>query len=851
MNGFNFSSQASVASSGNDIDEPGQLPPVLLVDDTPGNLLALEAVLSALEVPIVAVSSGKEALEWIERQTFAVALVDVQMPGMDGFELTQRLRQTKHGREMPILMITAIHRDEMFARRGYASGAADYITKPYDPQVIRARVRAFIDLYRQRDAVRRGQLALRTHERDEAIRRLVALERISTAVLETKDVRSLLIELLGAFIGAADAADSATILLRDGEWLRAAASVGTMPNVFDSVEVKIGQGFAGLVAAERRPLEITDAAVSHIAHPPSIAMSGVRAMYGIPLLHAGQVLGVASIGTTKAGMFTEPEKRLLSAAAERAALAVARQLELSELNEVLESAPAYIAIVSSARFDYCFANAPMRELFKDDLVGGSVKEYGFGNEAHAAIELAGTQARPIEVAEIRVSCSNITSLPAPAYVKFSARPLHNVSGFIDRVLVVAIDISAQVEGRLATERAQTAHARLLEREQAARRAAELASTAKDEFLATVSHELRTPLSAILGWAAIARARPDADKEKALVVIERNARSQARIVDDVLDFSRMSKGKMRLALRNVAVRDLIDAALESVRPAADSKGIGIDLDIEDELVIAGDADRLQQVVWNLLANAVKFSGQGARVAVRVSSADFKTTLSVSDTGQGIDPDFLPYVFEPFRQANGSTTRRHGGLGLGLAIVRQIVQGHGGTIEAHSEGLGQGSTFTVILPHCEVPPVKLPSKSNPELGGDGALVAELRLDGMRVLVVDDDQDSRELLEQALTGRGAEVVIAESAYEGLAHLEHFKPDVLVSDLAMPEADGYELVRRVRALPAERGGTTPALALTAHTGKEALERALSSGFQRYAQKPVDLACFVEIVSELARTQV
>lgn len=830
-------------------DESELLPPVLLVDDTPGNLLALEAVLSTLEVPIVAVGSGKEALEWVERQTFAVALVDVQMPGMDGFELTQRLRQTKHGREMPILMITAIHRDEMFARRGYASGAADYITKPYDPQVIRARVRAFIDLYRQRDAVRRGQLALRTHERDEAIRRLVALERISTAVLETKDVRSLMIELLGAFIGAADAADSATILLRDGEWLRAAASVGTVPNVFNSVEVRIGQGFAGLVAAERRPLEITDAAVSDIVQPPSIAMSGVRAMYGIPLLHAGQVLGVASIGTTRAGMFTEAEKRLLSAAAERAALAVARQIELSELNEVLESAPAYIAIVNSASGDYCFANAPMRELFRNELVGSSVSEHGFGTEAQSAIERASALARPIEVAEMGVSCASIAGAPAPAYVKFSARPLHNVSGFIDRVLVVAIDISAQVEGRMATERAQLAHARLFEREQAARRAAELASTAKDEFLATVSHELRTPLSAILGWAAIARARPDADKDRALVVIERNARSQARIVDDVLDFSRISKGKMRLALRSVAVRDVIDAALESVRPAADSKSIRIDVDIENGLVITGDADRLQQVIWNLLANAVKFSGQGAAVVVRASSSDAKTTLSVSDTGQGIDPDFLPYVFEPFRQANGSTTRRHGGLGLGLAIVRQIVQGHGGSIEAHSEGLGHGSTFTVILPTCELPPVRLPSKSSPESGGPTSFGAELRLDGLRVLVVDDDRDSRELLEQALAGRGALVAIAESAFEGLAHLEHFRPDVLVSDLAMPDADGYELVRRIRALPPERGGSTPALALTAHTGREALERAIACGFQRYAQKPVDLTCFVEIVSELARS--
>jgi signal transduction histidine kinase/DNA-binding response OmpR family regulator len=826
-----------------ELEDTIQLPPVLLVDDKPANLLALEAVLSTLDLKTVAVKSGREALEHIEHQTFAVAVVDVQMPEMDGFELTRRLRKTQHGRELPILLVTAIHRDEAFARQGYASGAADYITKPYDPQVMRARVNAFIDLYRQRETIRRGQVALRTQERDEAIRRLVAFERIATAVLETNDLGTLLAQLLGAFIGAADAADSATILLRDGDYLRVAATVGSGPDGLDAEEVRIGEGFAGLIALERRPLEITEDESSKFVQP---ALPEIRALYGIPLFHAGQVLGVAHIGSTRAGRFTASEKRLLYAAAERAALAVAKQLEISVLNEVLEAAPAYIAIVGASTGDYVFANHAMRQLFSLELVGKRFSQFGLGADAQKAIESAVIAGKTVEISELRSAVDAAGPAKLPAYMHFTAQPLRNVSGTVDRVLVFATDIALQVEGRIATEQAQAAHERLLERERAARLAAESASTAKDEFLATVSHELRTPLNAILGWAAMARARPDADKERALSVIERNARAQARIVEDVVDFSRMSKGKMRLTLRRLALREIIDAALESVRPAAEAKNIALNLDLQLAAPIVGDADRLQQVIWNLLSNAVKFSGEGGSVAVQAASSGSKTTLVVTDQGQGIDPEFLPHVFEPFRQANGSTTRRHGGLGLGLAIVRQIVQAHGGTIEARSEGVGKGATFFVELPIVDARPVLPVAKSNPEAAHAMKSGAVARLDGLRVMVVDDEEDSRDLLGQALSARGAEVIVAASAREALKQLEELRPDVLVSDVAMPDIDGYEFVRRVRSLPAERGGRTPAMALTAHAGKEALERALRSGFHRYASKPVDLDAFVETVAEL-----
>ena len=534
---------------------------VLVVDDTPANLVALGAVLAPLGVRVVEAHSGAEAIARASEESFAVVLLDVQMPEMDGFEVARRLRETATGVELPIIFLTAIHRDESYARRGYASGAADYITKPFDPDVLRARVKAFVDLFQQRERLRLAQVGERTRERDEALERL-----------------------------------------------------------------------AELLASER----------------------------------------------------------------------------------------------------------------------------------------------------------------------------------------------------------------------GARREAEIANRAKDEFLATVSHELRTPLSAILGWAVIARKKTTStDVERALATIERNAHAQMRIIEDMLDVGRIVSGKLQLEIAATDVADAIEGAVQAVRPAADAKQVALDVAIAADVgVVAADAERLQQITWNLLSNAIKFTPKGGHVAVSASRTEASLMIRVRDDGEGIAGEFLPHLFEAFRQADGSTTRRQGGLGLGLAIVKQLVDAHGGTITAHSDGEGLGASFLVELPARAAAPGDWARRAAP---AHATASRQIRLDGLRLLVVDDDEDSRDLIGLMLAGQGATVSSASSAGEALRLVADSPPDVLVSDIGMPDVNGYSLIRRVRTLPGHRGGRTPAVALTAYARAEDGERAFAAGFQAHVTKPVDPDRLTAVVANLA----
>ena len=399
---------------------------------------------------------------------------------------------------------------------------------------------------------------------------------------------------------------------------------------------------------------------------------------------------------------------------------------------------------------------------------------------------------------------------------------------------------------------------LLAAEREARAEAEAANRSKDEFLATLSHELRTPLNAILGWAQLLRmgVLPADEAEQGLQTIERNAKAQAQLVDDLLDLSRIISGKLRVEMRPVDLVSVVEGALDSVRPAAEAKGISV-VPVLDAHAgpVAGDGGRLQQVAWNLLSNAIKFTPRGGRVDVWLRSTGADAELTVSDSGTGIRPEFLPHVFDRLRQGDASSTRRHGGLGLGLAIVRHLVELHGGTVSADSRGEGRGSTFTVRLPRTPVPHgegAACGSPEAPEHRSDEAPRAPTRremriVEGVRVLVVDDEPDAREVIRIGLEQRGATVKTAASVEEALAALaRHGPPDVLLSDIGMPDEDGYALIRKVRQLPESDGGTIPAVALTAYARAEDRDRALAAGFQAHLPKPVEPAKLAEAVAEV-----
>ncbi len=381
--------------------------------------------------------------------------------------------------------------------------------------------------------------------------------------------------------------------------------------------------------------------------------------------------------------------------------------------------------------------------------------------------------------------------------------------------------------------------RLVAQEQQARHEAEAASRTKDEFLATLSHELRTPLNAILGWASIL-SRSDYDKSRvrhAVHVIERNARIQAQMVEELLDVSRISAGTVTLNPSAVAVGPVLDAAVESVRPAADAKGVSLVKRLSDsDLAVHADARRLQQIVWNLLSNAVRFTPAGGRVEVSLRRDGNEVELRVADTGCGIPAEFLPHVFERFRQGDSSTTRAHGGLGLGLAIVSDLVELHGGTVRAESAGEGQGATFTVRLPATLVQRRTASTPMQPAITG---------LAGSCVLVVDDDADTRDVLKAMLEAAGAQVVLSRSARETRALFTRTHPDLLIADIGMPDEDGYSLIASIREM--ETGTShVPAIALTARTRVEDVELALASGFQMHLSKPIDPRRLVESIANL-----
>ncbi|EAW38800.1 response regulator [Lyngbya sp. PCC 8106] len=421
-------------------------------------------------------------------------------------------------------------------------------------------------------------------------------------------------------------------------------------------------------------------------------------------------------------------------------------------------------------------------------------------------------------------------------ISISLAPLHNAEGNVCGVVMTAVDITTR-------KRIEAERFNLLQREQSARAEAEAANRIKDEFLAVLSHELRTPLNSILGWITLIQRGKlnQTTLEQALEVIERNASIQTQLIEDLLDISRISRGQLNLNINSVNLVELIQTTVDTVRPAAEAKSIAIELILDHRInIISGDGNRLQQVFWNLFSNAIKFTPKEGSVTIKLNKVeDSYAQIKVIDSGIGIEPNFLPYVFEYFRQADASTTRSQGGLGLGLAISRHLVELHGGTIDVESEGKGKGSVFIVMLP---IRPIQFDQDQI-----DKPINNEFNLQDLNIMVVEDQADARELIRLVLEQQGAKVSEASSGQEAWEILKEFTPDVIISDIGMPDENGYSLLKRVRSLPKDKGGNIPALALTAYTKEEDRQQAIKAGFQMHLAKPLDITALLKAVSQLS----
>ena len=453
-------------------------------------------------------------------------------------------------------------------------------------------------------------------------------------------------------------------------------------------------------------------------------------------------------------------------------------------------------------------------------------------------------------------------LQRTGYLRYEDLPLETTNGKLRDVEFVSnvYDedshqvIQCNIRDITDRKRAEKERALLLAATQSARAEADLANGVKDEFLAILSHELRTPLTSILGWSHLLT-NGKLDKQqtaRAIETIARNARAQGRLIDELLDISRIMSGKLCLDLRAVKLAPLIQAVIEDERPAAEAKSINLKAVLNSNIgPFLGDADRLQQIVRNLLANAIKFTPNGGDIQVRLERNDSHIAITVNDNGQGIAPELLPHVFERFRQADSSNTRSNGGLGLGLAIVRQLVELHRGTVTAESSGDNAGTTFRVMLPLPSFYEVPNAEKTGPESGRNSPTTGPHSLSGLRVLVVDDELDTRELVAAVLTTCGAEVVSLGSATEALDQMERQRFDLLISDIGMPEMNGYDLIGRIRQLAEEDGGRTPAIALTAYAGIDDRKRALAAGYEMHIAKPFAPAELISAATFLAERHI
>ena len=639
---------------------------ILIVDDRPANLLALEAILEPMRQKLVRASSGEEALARIGETDFAVILMDVRMPDMDGLRVLELMSQREKAARIPVILLTAVGLEAGDIVRGYERGAVDFLLKPFDPAILRSKVAVFVDLFLKEQTIRRQAAMLRQRDRE-------AFERRSEQ--------------------------------------RFRAQMDALPQCVWAANANWEVYYSNHQAADYTGLRVERPTPIHEL---------------LALIH--------------------PEDR-------------------SELET---------------------------RLLTISMLKG-----------------------PIDV-QVR-----LRRIADGQYRWFLMRgvPQMDESAIVGWI-IAGTDIDVE---RHALQQAQAA------------------SQMKEEFLAIVSHELRNPLNAIKGWTHLLRSGSldHARTLKALETIERNVELQSALIDDILDVANIVRGKLNLNMRPLRATTVLESAIAAIRPAAQAKGIELTyLSETGNDTVSADADRLQQVFWNLLSNAMKFTPRGGKVSVTVSGRDQDLAVTVADTGRGIAADFLPYVFDRFRQGETGTTRAAGGLGLGLTIARQIVELHGGFLSAESDGPDRGATFTVFLP------LREPDANYGQINSSESAGRDLPLKDVSVLLVDDEADSRELMSEMLELFGAHAANAATAEQALENIASNPPQILVSDIAMPAMDGYGLIRRVRErISAEK---LPAIAVTGLGRPSDQERALAAGFQRYIVKPISPTALVEVILSL-----
>ena len=795
---------------------------ILIVDDEPANLLALEAILEPLDLNLVRALSGKEALRHALKDDFAVVLLDVQMGDMDGFETAELLRRRTRTRDVPIIFLTAISKDRQFVERGYGVGAVDYLFKPYEPDVLKAKVAVFVELARKNEIIRAQHEALRImSEREladvkrEGERRYVDLAESMPLLVWTTDARG-------------------DVQYGNGRWdalARGSRDIASVVAPDDLASFRAGWT-AALASGHEWETELRfrsegDEPRVHLVHvaPRRDESGAITSWVGTATdigarVRAERSLRMLADASVRLGATLGDPKEL--EAALQGALPILGDLALLDLSITgerrrqvkLTSGVASSTLLDDPRFELgpsTVAYSGRPEVFLD--VHAELQEASSGRGAEhlrflAELGVSAYLCLPLVSRDRSVgTLSLVMTRKGASYTTADVAVAEDLA----RRIAVAVD-----------------NAHLHETTENRREELEQANKSKDVFLATLSHELRTPLNAIVGWTDMMRNGQLLPEElgHAVETIDRNAHALNHLVADLLDVSRIVTGSLKIDSKLVALASVVEAAIEGARPQITTKRVVLEVSVERVGCVRGDAGRLRQIIGNLLSNAIKFTPTGGKVKVHVTRDGSTGKVVVEDSGEGITAEFLPHVFERFRQAENAKAR---GLGLGLAIVKHLVDEHEGTVAASSPGVGHGAAFTVLLP-IAAEEAKADDAEAARLAP--AVASQPQLAGVHALVVEDDPDGNELITTILERYGARVTSVGTAADALDALDADPPNILVSDIGLPDSDGIELIKMIRTRASCQD--MPAIALTAYASRQDAAKAIAAGFDAHVAKPV-----------------